>query len=73
MLTSHDLNTVFDRVEEDIPQRHFQTVRAFIDAPGGWTEASAALAECDWEDIKPLFDGFSRRRFKSRGPDAPFL
>ncbi|MFG2078700.1 FtsK/SpoIIIE domain-containing protein [Nonomuraea maritima] len=63
VLTSHDLNTVFKRVEEDIPKRHHQTVRAFIDAPGGWTEASAALAECDWEDIKPLFDGFHRKRF----------
>ena len=63
VLTSHDLNTVFERVESDIPQKHHQTVRAFIDAPGGWTDASAALAECDWEDIKPLFDGFSRKKF----------
>ncbi|HET9898959.1 MAG TPA: FtsK/SpoIIIE domain-containing protein [Streptosporangiaceae bacterium] len=62
-LTSHDLNSAFDDVREDIPDKHHQAVRAFIDAPGGWTDASAALAQCDWEDIKPLFDGFNRKKF----------
>jgi S-DNA-T family DNA segregation ATPase FtsK/SpoIIIE len=63
VLTSHDLNSAFDDVREDIPDKHHQAVRAFIDAPGGWTDASAALAQCDWEDIKPLFDGFNRKKF----------
>lgn len=63
VLTTHDLNAAFERVEGDIPERLRPTVRAFIDAPGGWTDESAALAECDWEDIKPIFDGFNRTRF----------
>jgi len=63
VLTSHDLANAFDSVKDDIPERHHQEVRAFIDAPGGWTSASATLAQCDWEDIKPLFDGFNRKRF----------
>jgi DNA segregation ATPase FtsK/SpoIIIE, S-DNA-T family len=63
VLTSHELNAVFERVEEDIPEKLRPTVRVFIDAPGGWTDESAALAECDWEDIKPIFDGFNRTRF----------
>ncbi len=63
VLTCHDLNTVFESVKDDIPEKCHQVVHAFINAPGGWTDASAALAECEWEDIKPLFDGFHRRRF----------
>lgn len=63
VLTSHDLGTTFDRIREAIPAKCHQAVRDFIDAPGGWTEASVTLSECEWEDIKPLFDGFSRKRF----------
>jgi S-DNA-T family DNA segregation ATPase FtsK/SpoIIIE len=63
VLTSHELGTTFDRIREAIPPKCHQAVYDFIDAPGGWTEASVALSECDWEDIKPLFDGFSRKRF----------
>ena len=60
-LSEEDLRTAFERVKEDIPEAYHQAVRDFIGAPGGWTEASSRLAACDWEDIKPLFDGLKRR------------
>lgn len=63
VLTGDELKTAFERVKNDIPEKCHQAVGDFIVAPGGWTEASAALAECDWEDIKPLFDGLRRKRF----------
>jgi len=63
VLTEDELRAAFDRVKDDIPEACHEVVRDFIAAPGGWTEASARLAECDWEDIKPLFDGLRREKF----------
>ena len=62
-LTTEELNAAFQRVKDDIPERYHSVVHDFIAAPGGWTRGSAALAECDWEDIKPLFDGLRRKKF----------
>lgn len=62
-LSEEELRTAFEHVKEDIPGAYHPVVRGFISAPGGWTEASARLAECDWEDIKPLFDGLKREKF----------
>ena len=70
VLTSHDLKTVFDRVQEDIPERHRQTVRAFIDAPGGWT--SCSLLRNVTGKTSTLFDGFHREAVQPRRRDAPF-
>ncbi len=63
VLTEDELRAAFERVKDDIPEECHEVVRNFIAAPGGWTEASARLAESDWEDIKPLFDGLRRERF----------
>lgn len=63
VLSEDELRTAFERVKEDIPKIYHQVVHDFISAPGGWTEASTQLAECDWEDIKPLFDGLRREKF----------
>jgi DNA segregation ATPase FtsK/SpoIIIE, S-DNA-T family len=63
VLTEDELRAAFDRVKDDIPEACHQVVHDFIAAPGGWTDASSRLAECDWEDIKPLFDGLRREGF----------
>jgi DNA segregation ATPase FtsK/SpoIIIE, S-DNA-T family len=63
VLTGNELKTTFENVQDAIPQKYHQVVRDFIAAPGGWTGESEALAECDWEGIKPLFDGFGRKKF----------
>ena len=63
MLGEDELVAAFARVADDIPEQYHPLVRDFIAAPGGWTPASARLAECDWEGIKPLFDGLKREKF----------
>ena len=32
-------------------------------ANSGWNDQAAALAECEWELVKPLFDGLKREQF----------
>jgi len=63
LLTTEDLKKVYDRVREDIPEICRDIVEAFIQAPSGWNAAAAAAARCEWEDIKPLFDGLKREKY----------
>jgi len=58
-----DLQKAFDHVKDAIPQDLPPTVRAFIAANSGWNDEAAALAECEWELVKPLFDGLRREKF----------
>lgn len=63
VLSEDDLRAAFARVAESIPDEVHPVVETFLSAPAGWTTASAALAECEWETVKPLFDGLRRERF----------
>ena len=63
MLSEDELRTSFERVKNDIPEIYHQVISDFITAPGGWTVESARLADCNWEDIKPLFDGLRGEKF----------
>ena len=63
VLSEEDLEKAFTRVTDTIQQQHHEAVRAFIKAPSGWNEQSAALADLEWESIKPLFDGLKREKF----------
>ena len=47
----------------DISDVHHQVIEEFISAPSGWNPQAAKLAECEWEEIKPLFDGLQREKF----------
>lgn len=60
LLSEDDLNASFAKVREQIPDEHHSTIRSFISTPSGWNREAAALAECEWEDIRPLFDGLRR-------------
>lgn len=62
LLGEDELAAAFERVRNDIPEEHHPTVQGFIRAPSGWNSAAAALAECEWERVKPLFDGVRRER-----------
>lgn len=62
-LTESDLEASFERVKDSIPENIHDTVQAFIHAPSGWNEKAAALAECEWEQVAPLFSGFKREKF----------
>jgi len=60
VLSEDDLRTSFDKVKSEIGEHLHPTIEVFIDAPSGWNEASDALAHCEWEDIRLLFDGLRR-------------
>ncbi len=63
LLTDDELMAAFSRVQDSIPDIHHPVIEEFISAPGGWNSQAASLAECEWEEIKPLFDGLQREKF----------
>ncbi len=63
ILGEDDLETAFEKTKDSIPAVHHPAVLAFIQAPSGWNEAARRLSECEWEEIKPLFDGVKREKF----------
>jgi DNA segregation ATPase FtsK/SpoIIIE, S-DNA-T family len=60
LLSEDDLNKSFEKVCEGIPEEYYPTIHSFIAAPSGWNKEAELLAECEWEDIRPLFDGLRR-------------
>ncbi|MDA7979459.1 MAG: DUF87 domain-containing protein [Pirellulales bacterium] len=60
LLSEDDLRSSFAKVSDEIPEEHHPTVVSFIDSASGWNQQAEALAECEWEDIRPLFDGLRR-------------
>lgn len=63
LLNEEDLNGAFAKVRDVIPEMLHPAIEAFVAAPSGWNAKSATLAECEWEEIKPLFDGLQREKF----------
>ena len=62
-LTEDELIAAFNRVRDSIPDVHHEVIGEFICASSGWNNQAAKLAECEWEQIKPLFDGLQREKF----------
>ncbi len=63
LLGEEELDSAFAKVSDAIPVGLHPVIEAFIHAPSGWNAASAELAECEWEQIRPLFDGVKREKF----------
>ncbi len=63
LLLEDDLLKAFEHVKDAIPQELHPTVLTFIAANSGWNDEAAELAECEWELVKPLFDGLRREQF----------
>ena len=63
LLGEEELEIAFAKVVDVIPAGLHPTIEAFIHAPSGWNDASVSLAECEWEQIRPLFDGVKREKF----------
>lgn len=63
LLTDEELEAAFERVKDDIPSELHAKARAFIAAKPGWNTEGRDFANCEWELIKPLFDGLRREKF----------
>lgn len=72
LLGEDDLAGAFEKAKDSIPEVLHPTIRGFIAAPSGWNAASAQLADCEWEEIKPLFDGVKREKFNLGKETAAF-
>src|SRR5260370_1399379 len=62
-LGEEELKSSFEKAKETIPEGHHAIIQAFIRAPSGWNDAASRLSECEWEEVKPLFDGVKREKF----------
>jgi S-DNA-T family DNA segregation ATPase FtsK/SpoIIIE len=63
MMLEDELTASFLRVKDSIPESAHPTIRAFIAAESGWNSQAADLARCEWEVVKPLFDGLKKEKF----------
>jgi S-DNA-T family DNA segregation ATPase FtsK/SpoIIIE len=63
LLGEEELDSSFAKAVDAIPAGLHPAIEAFIHAPSGWNDTSAALAECEWEQVRPLFDGVKREKF----------
>jgi S-DNA-T family DNA segregation ATPase FtsK/SpoIIIE len=63
LLLEDDLAAAFERVRDSIPNNIHSIIDSFIHTGSGWNREAAALAECEWEQIKPLFDGLKKEKF----------
>jgi S-DNA-T family DNA segregation ATPase FtsK/SpoIIIE len=79
LLFEDDLTTAFGKVKDSIPESIHPIISEFIRAGSGWNKRAGDLAQCEWEQIKPLFDGLKKEKFnlgktttefyEERGPD----
>lgn len=62
-ITEEDLRKAFENVSESILTECHPIVEEFISAPSGWNASAASLAQCEWEWVRPLFDGMQREKY----------
>jgi S-DNA-T family DNA segregation ATPase FtsK/SpoIIIE len=62
-LLEDDLVAAFEKVKDAIPSAIHPTIETFIHANSGWNSEAAILAQCEWEWVKPLFDGLKKEKF----------
>lgn len=63
LLLEDDLVESFIRVKDSIPDEIHPIIQSFIAAASGWNQQAADLAQCEWEMVKPLFDGLKKEKF----------
>ncbi|MBK9132450.1 MAG: DNA translocase FtsK [Gammaproteobacteria bacterium] len=63
LLGEEELGIAFENAIDAIPVGLHPAIEAFIHAPSGWNADSATLSECEWEQVRPLFDGVKREKF----------
>lgn len=72
ILNEDDLVAAFEKVRDAIPETVYPAIREFIAAPPGWNEKSRQLAECEWDHVKPLFEGLAREKLNLGGETIRF-
>lgn len=63
LLTEDDLLEAFEKVKDTIPEVIHPRIESFIKENSGWNSVAESLAHCEWEWVKPLFDGLKREKF----------
>ncbi len=72
LLNASDLRSAFSKVKSGMPDELHPRVEAFIQSPSGWNDAAGDLAECEWDGVKPLFDGLKREKLNLGKMTAAF-
>ena len=68
-----ELQSSFDKAKEHISEPCHEAIERFIEASSGWNEQAAALAEHEWNDVKPFFDGLRKaKKFDFRKTTVTF-
>ena len=62
LLNSDDLRSSFAKVKDSIREDLHPTISEFIETPASWNSSSAALAQCEWIEIEPIFSGLKPER-----------
>lgn len=73
LLTAANLRSAYAKVRDVIADEHQAAIEEFIAASGQWNEAAKALAEIEWEQIRPLFDGLRREKLNLGKLTAAFF
>ncbi|WP_148619099.1 FtsK/SpoIIIE domain-containing protein [Mariniblastus fucicola] len=60
LLSEEDLVKAFEKAKPEISDEHHEVIQQFISASSGWNAEAEALANCEWQEIRPLFDGLRR-------------
>jgi len=77
VISEVELRDAYAKARDVIPVLVHPVVELFIESRPGWNSSSEALANCQWEHIKPLFEGLAReksnlgqetQRFYAEGP-----
>lgn len=63
LLDQETLENAFEKVRDNIPVECHSVVENFIHAASGWNTQALELSKCEWESIKPIFDGLKREKF----------
>lgn len=72
MLNEDDLAAAFAKVRDAIPEVIHGTITRFIAAPPGWNARAEELAKCEWDHVRPLFEGLAREKLNLGGETIRF-
>lgn len=62
VISETELRDAYEKARDVIPVLVHPVVELFIESRPGWNSSSEALANCQWEHIKPLFEGLAREK-----------